>query len=258
MSNPSEVKKLFEYLPEIIKFHRLKNEGLARLIFVLVLFFQLLGDYLQYKFMHMISFDNVEILFSAISTGVVSSELTQSPEYIMSILFMLIGTILIVKLVSNLIISVYMYSYILELKGKDSGFKASFSGTFRHLGRLIAFNIIFGLLVLIGSMFFIVPGIIAYAVYVFGYCYILDLKLNISDAMTASNDISRNRKTQIINLFVGFLLMFKLPIFLFISGSSLGSAFLASFFGTISSLILQRLICQIYVAFEYKKQIAKK
>jgi len=77
-----------------------------------------------------------------------------------------------------------MYSYISERRGKDTGYLASFKGSFKHIGRLIIYNFIFGLLVLIGSMFFIVPGVIAYIIFVFGYCYILDLKLNLSDAIT--------------------------------------------------------------------------
>jgi hypothetical protein len=66
MNNTSQIKSFFEYLPASIKFHKLKNEGMARLIFVLVLFCQLMGSYAQYKIMNSLSSDDMEALFSII------------------------------------------------------------------------------------------------------------------------------------------------------------------------------------------------
>lgn len=260
MNNTSEIKRFFEYLPESIKFHKLKNEGLARIIFAIVLFCQLLSSYIQYKVLHTISSNDIDVLYSVLTMSKIptSTEATQSSEQGLYLLLFVLGITLLLKLVSNLFLSVYMYSYISELRNKDSGYIASFKGAFKHIGRLIVYNIIFGLMVLIGSMFFIVPGILAYIIFVFGFCYILDLKLNLSDAMTASSEITKGKKTQIVSVFVGFFLLFKLPILLVISGSSLGSAYMTSFFSTIASLVLQRLITQIYMDLEYKKGITTK
>jgi hypothetical protein len=120
------------------------------------------------------------------------------------------------------------------------------------MGRLVFYNIIFGLLVFLGSMFLIIPGVIAYIIFVFGYCYILDLKLNIADAMTASYEITKGKKARIISVLIGFFLLFKMPIILLLSGGGLGAAFVACFFTTITSLILQRLITRVYMDLEYK------
>lgn len=258
MNNTSGVKRFIEYLPVSIKFHKLKNEGLARLIFVLVLFCQLLGSYIPYKVLSQISTENFDLLYSALTMTVPSTLNANETKQVLYPFFIVLGVMLLVKLVSNLFLSVYMYSYISELKGKDTGFAASFKGAFKHLGRLIAYNLLFGLLVMIGLMFFIVPGVIAYIIFVFGYCYILDLKLSISDAFTASNDITRGQKVQIISVFAGFYLIFELPIVLLMSGGSLGAAYLASFFSTISGMVLQRLITQLYMDLEYKKESTAK
>jgi hypothetical protein len=258
MNNTSGIKNFFEYLPKSIKFHKLKNEGLAKIIFALVLFFQLMGDYIQYRILHLISSEDIDKIYSTLIMGTIPTETEKalSSEHMIYLLLIILGTVLLVKLVSNLFLSVYMYSYICELRGKDTGFIASFKGTFKHMWRLIVYNIVFGLLVLIGSMFFIVPGIIAYIIFVFGFCYILDLKLNISDAMTASTEITKGKKTQIFSVFIGFFLIFKLPILLLLSGSSLGTAYMASFFSTIASLILQRFITLVYIDLEYKKGVS--
>jgi len=260
MDNASGVKNFFEYLPESIKFHKLKNEGLARIIFVLVLFCQLIGSYVQYKVLKLISTDDISILYSNLTMGATpsSTETSQPTEHILYLLLIVLGTTLLVKLISNLFFAVYMNSYISEIRGKDTGNVASFKGTFKHLFRLICYNIIFGLLVLIGLMFFIVPGIIAYVIFVFGFCYLLDLKLKISDAMTASSEITKGKKTQIVSVFAGFFLLFKSPILILLSGSSLGVAYAASFFSTIASLILIRLIVKVYMDLEYKKGITTK
>jgi len=260
MNNTSGIRNFLEYLPQSIKFYKLKNEGLAKIIFTLVLFCQIIGDYIQYKVLHLISSEDIDKIYSSMMLGTMPSgtETALSSEHIIYLMLIVLGTALLVKLVSNLFISVYMYSYISELRGKDTGIIASFKGTFKHMGRLIFYNIIFGLMILIGSMFFIVPGIIAYIIFVFGFCYILDLKLSIPDAMTASTEITKGNKTQIASVFIGFFLLFELPIFLLISGSSLGTAYMASFFSTIASLILQRLITQVYMDLEYKKEIKTK
>jgi len=256
MNNTSGIKSFFEYLPESIKFHKLKNQGLAKIIFMLVLLCQLIGNYIQYRVLHLISSEDIDKIYSTIMMP--SEETTLPSEHIIYLLLTVLGTALLVKLVSNLFYSIYMYTYISELRGKDIGLIASFKGTFKHIGRLIFYNIIFGLMVLIGSMFFIIPGIIAYIIFVFGFCYILDLKLKLSDAMTASTELTKGKKTLIGSLFIGFYLLFKLPILLLLSGSSLGAACLASFFGTIASLILQRLITQVYMDLEYRKEIKTK
>lgn len=254
MNSTSGVRRFFEYLPVSIKFHKLKNEGLARLIFVLVLFCQMAGNYIQHNVLNQISSEEFDLFFSALTLSQVPSQKGQSAEHLIYPLLLVLGTAILVKLLSNLFLSVYMFSYISELRGKETGYRASFKGAFKHLGRLIGYNILFGLLVIIGLMFFIVPGIIAYIIFVFGYCYILDLKLNISDAFTASNEISRGKKAQIVSVFAGFYFMFELPIILLISGSNLGTAYLFSFFSSISSLVLQRLITQIYMDLEYTKE----
>ncbi len=257
MDNSSGVKRFFEYLPVCIKFHKLKNEGLARLIFVLVLFCQMAGSYIQHKILNQISSEDFDLLMSAL-TSVTTAQQGNAAEKVISPALLVLGVTLIIKLITNLFLSVYMYSYISELRGKATGILSGFKGAFKHLGRLIIYNILFGLLVVMGLMFFIIPGIIAYIVFIFGFCYILDLKLNVADAFTASSDITRNKKVQIASVFIGFYLVFELPIALVISGSTLGSAYLASFFSTIAGLILQRLIAQLYMDLEYKSERSAK
>lgn len=256
MNDTSKIKSFFEYLPECIKFHKLKNEGLAKLIFLLILIFQVAGDFIEYKLLNSISLDDIEIISSYLMNGMMPTDTEVLLPSSQTIYFLLIilATIFIVKLFSNLLLSVYMYSYICEIKGRNLKSADSFKGAFKHIGRLIVYNIIFGLLVSIGTMFFFIPGIIAYIIFVFGYCYILDIKSTVAEAMTACSEITKGKKTQILSVFIGFFLMLELPMLLFFSGSSFGTACLASFFSTIVSMILQRLITQIYMDLEYKKE----
>ncbi len=256
MNDTSRIKNFFEYLPECIKFHKLRNEGLVKTIFLLILIFQIAGSFIQYKLLELISLDDIELISSFLTTGMVTAE-TESiypSEQAVYILIAILATLLIVKLISNLFLSVYMYSYICEIKGKTLKTADSFKGTFKNIGRLIGYNIIFGLLVSIGTMFFIIPGIIAYIIFVFGYCYILDIKLNVAEAITACSEITRGKKPQIASVFVGYFLVFELPMLLMFSGSSFGTACLVAFFSTIVSMILQRLITQIYLDLEYKEE----
>lgn len=258
MENSSGVKTFFEYLPESIKFHKLKSEGLARFIFVLVLFCQLLGKYALYKYTQLFPLEDIEKIYQNLTAFPSSSTDIYQPSIHILYAFLVVLVIsLLSKLVSNLFLSVYMYSYIAEHKGKENGFRASFTGVFRHLGRFIAYNVVFGLLVTLGSMFFVIPGIVAYVMFVFGYCYVMDLKLTMADAMTASSEITRGKKVQIASILVAFFALFKIPVFL-LSGNSVAGVFIGAFFTTITSLILQRFITKIYIDMEYKKEIAHK
>jgi hypothetical protein len=256
----SGIKTFFEYLPESVKFYKLQKEGLAKIIFAIVLFCQLAGNYIQYTALNLISSEDIDRVYSVFLAGVApyDGDINLPSEKTVNVLIVVLITALLVKLLSNLFLSVYMYSYLAEKRGKESGIKASFKGMFRHMWRLIFYNIIFGIMFFIGSMFFVIPGIIAYVVFVFGYCYILDLKLNVSEAMTASSEITKGKKAQITNVLVGFFILFELPIILLFSGSSLQASCLASFFNTISAMILQRQIVQLYLDLEYKKELGTK
>jgi hypothetical protein len=256
MNDTSKIRNFFEYLPECIKFHKLRNEGLVKAIFLTILIFQIAGSFIQYKLLELLSLDDIELLSSFLSTGMVNTDIGElyPSEQAIYIFFAILATLLIVKLITNLFLSVYMYSYICEIKGRTLKASDSFKGAFKHIGRLIAYNLIFGLMVSIGTMFFFIPGIIAYIVFVFGYCYILDIKLTVADAITACSEITKGKKPQILSVFAGFFLVFELPMLLIFSGSSFGAACLAAFFSTIVSLILQRLITQIYMDLEYKEE----
>ncbi|HEX2924837.1 MAG TPA: hypothetical protein VHP38_01020 [Ruminiclostridium sp.] len=258
MDNSSGVKTFFEYLPESIKFHKLKNEGLARFIFVLVLFCQLIGKYAMFKYAQMFSMDDIEKIYENLTVYPSSSaDIYQPSIHIFYAFLLVMGISLLSKLVSNLFLSVYMYSYISEHRGKDNGFRASFSGVFKHFGRIIAYNAVFGLLVMLGSTFFVIPGIIAYVMFVFGFCYVLDLKLTMPDAMTSSSEVTRGKKMQIAGIFVAFFALFKIPVFL-LTGNSMAGVFVGAFFTAITSMILQRFITKIYLDLEYNKEAAHK
>lgn len=256
MNDTPRIKNFFEYLPECIKFHKLKNEGLAKLIFLLILIFQLAGNFIEYKLLNSISFDDIEIISSYLTTGMMptDAEVLLPSSQTVYFLFAILTTIFIVKLVTNLLFSVYMYSYLCERKGRYLKSADSFKGAFKHIGRLIAYNIIFGLLVSIGTMFFVIPGVIAYIIFVFGYCYILDIKSTVAEAMTACSEATKGKKMQILSVFIGFFLVLEVPMLLFFSGSSFGTTCLATFFSTIVSIILQRLITLIYMDLEYKSE----
>ncbi|ACL76433.1 hypothetical protein [Ruminiclostridium cellulolyticum] len=259
MNNSSGVKTFFEYLPESIRFHKLKNEGLARFIFVLVLFCQLVGRYALYKYTQLFPIEEIEKLYANFASfpSTSSADIYQPSIHILYAFLVALGISLLSKLVSNLFLLVYMYSYLSEQRGKDCGFRASFSGVFRHTGRIILYNIVFGLLVVFGSMFFVIPGIIAYVMFVFGFCYVLDLKLTMADAMTASSEVTKGKKVQIASILVAYFAIFKLPVLLLV-GNSTSGVFIGAFLTTVTNLILQRFITKIYMDLEYKVEVTHK
>jgi hypothetical protein len=257
MNNTKGIRTFFEYLPESIKFHKLKNEGLAKLIFLITLVFQLAGDLINYNLVKGISIDDFDSLYNSLLFGSNEVSVDTAENFIITMLISVAISVLTI-LVCNIFYSVYTYSYIAELKGRDSGFKASFKGTFKNFGRILIYYIFFGIAIFTGMMFFIIPAIVLYIMFAFGICYILDLNFRSLDAMAASATITAGKKVQIFGVFIGFFLLIVLPQFLIISGNALASAFIASFIGTIGSLVFQRLIVLMYRDLEYNNENQRK
>ncbi len=250
IENKNKIRNFLEYLSEGIKFHKLKSDGLVKFIFLVVLIIQVAANFIQYKVLDVVSNQDIYSAFtSLVSSG--SDINVQSVERALYILLSTTGISLIVKLVSNIFYSVYMYSFIAEKTGRDSSFKASFKRVFKYLFRLILLNICFGVTVGVGLSFFILPGIFLYIMFVFSFCYVLDLRSLVFDSMNNSYELTVGRKKSIFTVLFGYFVLIKLPQVIFLAGGSFGSACIASFFSIIGSLILQRFIVLIYLDLEY-------
>ena len=250
IENKNKVRNFLEYLPEGIKFHKLKSDGLAKFIFLVVLIIQIAANFLQYKVLDVASSQDI---YSAFSSLVSSGEAinVQSVENALYTLLSTAGVSLIILLVSNFFYSVYMFSFIAEKTGRDCSFKASFKRVFKYLFRLILLNICFGITVGVGLSFFIVPGILLYIMFIFSFCYVVDLRSLVFDSMNNSYELTAGKKKSIFSVLVGYFALIKLPQILFLGGGSFGAACIASFFSIIGSLILQRFIVLIYLDIEY-------
>ncbi len=90
---------------------------------------------------------------------------------------------------------------------------------FERLGPWILGSILFGLIVGIGLILFIVPGVIAYVAFGFWGFVFVDRNLGVSDSFSASNQLTAGRKAQV---FVFFLVVFVLSIL--VVGLTLGLA----------------------------------
>ena len=253
MNNTKGIRTFFEYLPESIKFYKLKNEGLVKLIFLITLLFQLAADLINYNLAKGISLESIDSIYSSLLYGSNEVSVEVAENFIVTMLILAAISIL-TTLFCNIFYSVYTCSYIAELKGRDSGIKASFKGTFKNFGRILVYYILFGITIFTGMMFFVIPAILFYIMFAFGICYILDLNFRSLDAMAASASITAGKRVHILGVFAMFYLIIQLPKLFIISNNSLATAFIASFIGTIGSLIFQRLIVLMYRDLEYNNE----
>jgi hypothetical protein len=86
------------------------------------------------------------------------------------------------------------------LRGKDANVGQLFSQSGTKLLRLIGASILYGLMVAVGLLFFIVPGIYLATRFMFYQTAIVDKDLGVIDSLKYSSELTRNNKWSIIGL----------------------------------------------------------
>ena len=228
-NEPGKLKRLGSYLGKAARFYDLKNEQLARIIFIIILF---------------ISFGSALI-----------------PEAgALSIVGNLAGVTLIF-----LVSTVYLAAYIKDIRDEEYTIEACFRIVARNAGRIVASSVAYmtaiavfaGILTspeIMGfiGIFVFVPVIIIYVMFLFTTCFVVDKDKGIAEAYMASRNITSGYKGGVFLKLLGFNLVVGFPSFFVwtaaaASGKVLAANFIIAFTGAIINLMQQRLIALMYI-----------
>ncbi len=101
------------------------------------------------------------------------------PYYVVGIIF------------SVLLVPARYYLQLQAAKGKTVAFVNAISNSQKHFWRILGFSLIFALLVVVGLIALIIPGLIVIRRYFLAPYFIVDQGLGIKDAMAASAQVSK-------------------------------------------------------------------
>ena len=226
---PGKLKRLGNYLGKAARFYDLKNEQLARIIFIIILF---------------VSFGSAFIP----EAGALS----------------IAGNVVSVTLIF-LVSTVYLTAYIKDIRGEEYTLDACFRIVTRNAGRIIASSVAYmtAIAVFIGlltspeimgfiAMFIFIPVIIVYVMFLFSTCFVVDAGKGIADAYRASRNITYGYKGRIFSKLLGFNLVVGIPAFFAwsvaaASGKILAANFIIAFVGAVINLMQQRFTALMYI-----------
>ena len=223
---PSNLRIAKYYIINGLKFYELKNEKLTPIIFVIILFTGLVGGFLTEA---ALDADN---------------------------LFIYILLNIVVIFVLNIASTIYLHSYITELKGGIASLRSSLNHILRNLAKIVFSYLTFAAIIMTGIFLLIIPAIIFNYMFMFYICYIVDKDVRIKDAFNASKNITTGRRLEIFAIFILFNLAIFLPYFTAVMmasfmGNSLILSFIITFFSSVLVLMQQRLTALIYYDLEY-------
>jgi hypothetical protein len=150
--------------------------------------------------------------------------------------------------------AVYLAAYIKELKGMEYDIRKCVLLVLGKAFNIVGAFILYLLAAVVGSIFFLVPGIIIYLMFMFNTCYIVDLGEGITGAFTASKNLTRGYKKQLFVISLVFILVTYIPYFILasvFSANNITLSFVSAFLGAIINLMQQRLIALLYMDLEY-------
>jgi len=208
------------YLLNALKFYEMKNDRLTPILFVIILFAGFIGVFLPQTLAVTIAYNLVSVL--------------------------------VIFFASNL----YLCAYLRDLKREEYSLKTCAQVVWKNILRLGIASVLYLLMTLVGSLLFVIPGIIIYVTFLFTPCFILDQSKSIFESFTASNRLSNGRKMQIFGVIVIYFLVLLVLMMTFTtmfgkSGNGLVLAFVVSFLGSVTNFMQQRLLALLYIDLEY-------
>ncbi|NMB95103.1 MAG: hypothetical protein GYA02_00585 [Clostridiaceae bacterium] len=223
---PSNLRIAKYYLINALKFYEMKNERLTPIIFVIILFTGLIGGFLT-------------------EAASASDNISINILINVAIFFIL-----------NIASTVYLHSYITEIKGGVASLKESLKHILSNFVKIIVAYLTFMAIIIIGILLLIIPAIIFNYMFMFYICYLVDKDIRIKDSFNASKNITTGRRLEIFAIFILFNLVIFLPCFIAVTmvsftRNSLIVSFTLTFFSTIVILMQQRLSALIYYDLEY-------
>ncbi len=147
------------------------------------------------------------------------------------------------SLLAFLFFAPLIYTLVNTTKGKHVNLLEAFSKGYHYFFRLIGLLFIFATLMIVGFIFFIIPGIIVIRRYFLSFYYLVDQNMSIKDAMTKSAGITIQNSMAIYSV-MGIMLIFGL--FASIPGVSAVIGYIFQFLYSVAPALRYQEMKQVY------------
>lgn len=236
---PDGLRSVFYYLPKGIKFYDLKNEPMTRGIFLLMLAISFVGQVILLKLYPVELLTGSEVVETNLETLLHDALVMTSINMLINILIYLVSV-------------VYLIAFLKELRHEEYTLSGCLRFAFRNSLKILLAFIAYALLIGLGALLFIIPGLIIYTMFLFHTCYIVDKECSIIQAFKGSMYLSKGSRLHIFGIiaFMNILLVMIQSIIGTASNIMIYS-FVSSFAATIFNLAYQRMIALMYMDLEY-------
>lgn len=223
-NKPGRIGTIGEYIRKAVKFYGLKKDNIAAIIFSVTLAIGFSAAFIP---------DKVE---------------TTDPVYI--------GFTVLSMLLIHIASSIYLLASIRDLRGEDYSLRECTYAVLRKLPSLLAAIFTYVLIIVLGTVLLIIPGVIAYLTYFFNTCYIVDKGKGAKAALFASKSLTNGKKLELLSIILLFRFLLLIPamfaIMSFLNpGNTLVLMFVFSFVSAITNLMEKRLTALLYIDLEY-------
>jgi len=223
-NGPYKIKNSSYYIIKALKFYEMKNDKLAKVVFLAILGGSLISMFIPG------TQDTINIWYIALNS--------------------------VLALFVNLASFLYLMAYLRDIKGESYTGKELVSKLLAKAIPLVIGSILYLAGSVIGAILFVVPGLVFNTMFILYPCYVIDKNKPVISSFSASSRATYGYKWRIFSIIVSFALILFLPtliIFSFASstGNDLVFYFVFYFISTITSLMQQRLVALLYMSLEY-------
>ena len=165
---------------------------------------------------------------------------------------------LAVSLFINMISLIYLYAAIKEAKNEPYTAWDCLRETGRNFFKLLVMSVLKVVLVSVGILLYVVPGIIVAIMFLFSECIVLDSGKPVNESMKQSKAMTSGKKLTLfrIILFCDAVIFFFIVLLLsmFASNNDAIFAYACMFLVAIYSLMQNKRLAYLYVDVEYGKE----
>lgn len=111
------------------------------------------------------------------------------------------------SLLAFIFLAPLMYTYTMTAKGKEVSIQEALTEGFKYFLRITGLVIVVSVLIVLGLMLFIIPGLIVLRRYFLSFYFLIDKNLSIKEAMKLSAETSKKNSFAIYGL-LGIIFLF--------------------------------------------------
>jgi len=230
---------VFYYFKKSVAFFDLKAKSLPPVVFVVILALYSVYMYIIQK--------NTAAYNSFTPQNFIVEAANESLTASYPALFL----VLIIILLINVVSFIYLSAAIKEAKNEDYTAKDCISATLRNFIRLTGVTILKNVMLVIGLMLFLIPGIILAIIIIFAECFILDRNAGVLAGLKGSWQTTKGRRGEIfkIELFCNLIIIFFVVFILnfFVDSAPIVFQYIFTFLLSLCSLIEHKLVAYLYV-----------